>query len=489
MSMHEANPASANLAVQVQLDSTNAMLTHRTHCGVAASHSSLTPPVLAGWLSAFRGCFTAPVWAHVLVLVAGAVLAPGKRTVSQALRVMGLAGCPGFARYHDVLSRARWDSRAVARTLLAQVLGAFLPTGEVVVGVDDTIERRWGLKIKARGIYRDPVRSSRGHFVRASGLRWLSLMIMVPVPWAGRRWALPFLTVLAPSARWSNEHDRRHKTVIDWARQAVLQTRRWLPDRRLIVVADASFAALDLIAALRRHVCLVTRLRIDASLFAPAPPRRAGQVGRPRLKGRRLPAFKAVLADPQTVWTPITVAEWYGGRPRKLEIVSDIAVWYSSGLPPASIRWVLVRDPSGEREPQSFLSTDLAAKPEQILQWFVSRWRMETTFQEARTHLGVETQRQWSDLAILRTTPALLGLFSLVTVWADQLAHAPIGAVSPRTAAWYAKREPTFSDAIAAVRRALWYPPDLCMSRPGTETIEIPVALLQRLTDTLCHAT
>ena len=147
-----------------------------------------------------------------------------------------------------------------------------------------------------------------------------------------------------------------------------------------------------------------------------------------------------------------------------------------------------MRDPSGEREPQSFLSTDLAAKPEQILGWFVSRWRMETTFQEARAHLGVETQRQWSDLAILRTTPALLGLFSLITIWADELARAPVGAASPRAAAWYAKREPTFSDAIAAVRRALWCPLDLCMSRPGTDTIEIPAALLQRLTDTLCHA-
>jgi hypothetical protein len=171
------------------------MPTHRTHAGTAAGDLSLTPPVLVGWLSAFRDCFTAPVWNHVLVLVAGAVLAPGKRTVSQALRVMGLAERPGFARYHEVLSRARWDSRAVAGRLLAQVLDVFLPAGDVVIGIDDTIERRWGVKIKARGIYRDPVRSSHGHFVKASGLRWLSLMVIVPIPWAGRRWALPFLTV------------------------------------------------------------------------------------------------------------------------------------------------------------------------------------------------------------------------------------------------------------------------------------------------------
>jgi len=234
------------------------MPTHRTHAGAGISAPNPTPPVLAGWLSPFRAYFSAPVWSRVLVLVAGAVLAPGKRTVSQTLRVRGLGASPGFARYHEVLNRAHWNGRVVARALLVLVLGAFLPAGEVVLGVDDTIERRWGRKIKARGLYRDPVRSSRGHFVRASGLRWLSLMVMVPIPWARRRWALPFLTVLAPSERWSSEQGRRHKTAVDWARQAVLQARRWLPDRRLVVVADAGFSGVGLIAALRRHACLVT---------------------------------------------------------------------------------------------------------------------------------------------------------------------------------------------------------------------------------------
>ncbi len=196
-----------------------------------------------------------------------------------------------------------------------------------------------------------------------------------------------------------------------------------------------------------------------------------------------------MLANPKTKWSSINLTEWYGGKRRRLEIVSGLAVWYHSGLPPAHIRWVLVRDPSGEREPQAFLSTDLAVTPERILSWFVSRWRMETTFQEARIHLGMETQRQWSDLAILRTTPALLGLFSLITIWADQLASAPFTSVGPRTAVWYDKREPTFSDAIAAVRRALWCPPGLCTSRQGSDIVEIPATLLQRLTETLCHAT
>jgi hypothetical protein len=150
---------------------------------------TLVPPALAAWLSVFRPCFSTPVWKHILVLLAGAVLAPGKRTVTQALRVMGLADEPSFRRYHEVLSRARWDARAVARRLLLHLLDQLLPDGPVVIGVDDTIERRWGAKIMARGIYRDRVRSSKGHFVKTSGLRWLSLMVVVPISWANRKWA------------------------------------------------------------------------------------------------------------------------------------------------------------------------------------------------------------------------------------------------------------------------------------------------------------
>jgi hypothetical protein len=191
------------------------------------------PSLLASWLAPFRDCFTALVWQRVLVLVAGAVLAPGQRTVSAALRVMGLADQPSFGRFHEVLSQARWDQRALARRLLIHLLDALLPTGEVVIGIDDTIERRWGPNIAARGIYRDPVRSSRGSFVKTSGLRWLSLMVVLPVPWAKRCWALPFLTILAPSQRSNEKRGRRHKPLTRWAIQAILQTRRWLPDRRI----------------------------------------------------------------------------------------------------------------------------------------------------------------------------------------------------------------------------------------------------------------
>lgn len=463
------------------------MKTHRSPSPSPAA-APLVPPALIPLLAGFRFLFTAPVWDHVLVLVAGAILAPGKRTVSAALRVMGLGSAAGFARYHHVLSQARWSSRAVACKLVGMILEAFLPNGPVVIGMDDTIERRWGQKIAARGIYRDPVRSTHGHFVKASGLRWLSLMVMVPIPFVRRRWALPFLTVLAPSQRWSTEHARRHKKLTDWARQAILQTRRWLANRTIVIVADSSFAALELIASVRQHVCFVTRLRLDANLFEPPPRRRSGRRGRPRKKGCQLPKLSKILTSSATRWTKIVMSQWYGDQRCSLSIVTGTALWYHTGLPPVAIRWVLVRDPSGEREPQAFLCTNLNATPVQILGWFVQRWSMETTLQETREHLGVETQRQWSDLAILRTTPALLGLFSLITIWANTSSKLS-QSIRPRDAAWYAKSELTFSDAIAAVRRVLWAHPNISMSGKPRDMVEIPRPLFDRFTQTLCYAT
>ena len=307
-----------------RLDSTQAMThPHRSPDPTPSSTAAaIVPPILVTLMAAFRDFFTAPVWDHVLVLVTGAVLTPGKRTVSAVLRIMGLSQATDFALYHHVLSQARWDSRTIARKLLAMILERFLPAGPVIIGIDDTIERRWGQKIAARGIYRDPVRSSHGHFVKASGLRWLSFMAMVALPWTTRRWALPFLTILAPSQRYDDTHHHRHKTLADWARQGILQIKRWLPNRLIVIVADSTFAAIALIAAVRRHVCFVTRLRLDANLFEPPPPRRPGQRGRSPKKGRKLPKLAEVLASPATVWTSITMSQWYGGKRCQLDFAT-----------------------------------------------------------------------------------------------------------------------------------------------------------------------
>lgn len=447
------------------------------------------PPEYCTVIMAFAPIFSRCIWPQVQVLLVGAILAPGKRTVTAVLQIMGLSHDRHFQNYHRGLNRAVWSSLAVSRVLLTLLVSTLAASGPLVIGLDDTIERRRGAKIKAKGIYRDPVRSSHSHLVKASGLRWLSVMLLVPLPWAQRVWALPFLTALAPSECYYQARRRGHKKLTVWARQLLLQVRRWLPTRELIVVADSSFAVLELLARLSQlphPLCMITRFRLDAALYEPAPARQPGQPGRPRLKGVRLPTLAQVLHDAGTVWTRVTIPAWYGERDRHVDLVSGTAVWYHSGQPPVPIRWVLVRDPAGRFKAQALLCTDLAAQPSQILTWFVMRWQLEVTFHEVRTHLGVETQRQWSDLAIARTTPALLGLFSVVTLLADRLAAG--GPLPVRQSAWYVKPVPTFADALAAVRHQWWRHLAFPLSLPQSDDGKISPVLLDRFTEALCYA-
>jgi hypothetical protein len=440
-------------------------------------------------LRCFEAAFSDRVWEWAKVLLIGAILAPGERTVTAILRVMGLQNERQFQNYHRVLNRATWSSRVLSRLLLHLLIRLFVPEdAPIVVGIDETIERRRGAKIAAKGIYRDPVRSSKEFFVKCSGLRWVSMMLLTSVPWAQRVWALPFFTVLAPSERYNQQHRRRHKKLTDWGRQMIRQLRRWLPERKLVVVADSSYAVLELLACAARMiepVTIVTRLRLDAALYDPAPVRKPGTNGRPRKKGARQPTLALRLVDPATVWQSIPVA-WYGGSQRTVELASETAVWYHNGLPPVAIRWVLIRDPQGQFDPQALLCTDQQASAQAILEWFVLRWQLEVTFHEVRAHLGVETQRQWSDLAILRTTPALLALFSLVTIFAHQLLQDQ--PLPVRQAAWYTKALPTFSDTLAFVRQHLWPVTLSYLSPDTTDMVEIPRALFERFIQTLAFA-
>ncbi len=425
------------------------------------------PDDMFALLASFAPLFSRRVWRYVPILVVGAILAPGRRMVSTVLRSVGLGQTRRIQNYHRALSRAVWSSRRASRILLGLLVATFAPTGPLVLGIDETIERRRGAKIAAAGIYRDPVRSSRSHFVKVNGLRWISLMLLVPIPWAGRVWALPFLTALAPSERYAQARGRRHKPITLWARQLVRQVHRWLPKRLLVLVADSSYAALDLLAAVRPVATVVTRLRLDAQLFAPAPPRLPHQKGRPRLVGPRLPTLEQRAPDPAT------------------SMLGSVVIWPTCAGVHTTIR-TLIRDPKGKFATQALLCTDLDATPLQTLSWFVLRWQLEVTFQAVRTHLGVETQRHWSERAIARTTPALLGLFSLVTL----LAHEPMTR-SPaplQQTAWYTKTTPTFSDALALVRRRLWtqatFPPSPC----DAEIEKVPRALLDHLAGLLCYA-
>jgi hypothetical protein len=385
--------------------------------------------------------FSKRVWKLAKVMLVGSILAPGKRTVTSVLRIMGLSQEKQFQKYHRVLNRAIWSGLELSKTLLQILLKTFFQGGEVVIGIDETIERRRGKKIRAKGIYRDPVRSSKNHFVKASGLRWISMMLLVRIPWAKPIWGLPFLTVLAPSIRSYEDSPREHKKLTDGARQMGKQVRRWLPEKKIMLVADSSYAVLALLhqlLSLPKPVYMVTQLRLDAALYEPAPTSKPGAIGRPRKKGNRLPKLKDVLDDPQTAWQQVTVNNWYGKGPTEVEITSDTAVWYHSGKP--------------------------VVPP----------------------HLGVETQRQWSDKAIARTTPILLALFSWVTLLANQ--SKTDGRLSIRQAAWYEKSTPTFSDAIALVRRRFGENWSFSMSSPLPDVQKLPGNLYEQVFEAICYS-
>jgi hypothetical protein len=302
-------------------------------------------------------------------------------------------------------------------------------------------------------------------------------------------WALPFLTGLAPSERDHQERGQRHQQLTDWARPMRLMGRRWVPERSLVLVTDSRVAVITLLwrlSQLAQPICRLTRVRLAAALYEPAPPRPPRQNGRPRLKGQRLPTLAQVLANPATPWVTATVGGWYGARERVVPLVSATAVWYHSGMPALPIHWVLVRDPQEAFAPQALLCTDLLVDPLQILAGFVLRWRLEVTWQEARAPLGMETPRPWNARAIARTTPTLLGLFAIITLWAGQVAQAH--ALPIRQAVWYRQVQPTFADAIAVVRQHLWTSTHFYLSPANPDMVEIPSALLHRLTESLCNA-
>lgn len=410
-------------------------------------------------VGAFAPLFSEQVWQHAQTLLYGAIVTVGKRTVTTALRAMGLEQEEKFTNYHRVINRAEWSLKQGGEILLGIIVLMFVPASSpIICGVDDTVERRKGKKIRAKGCYRDAVRSSKKVVVKCFGLKWASMMLLVRVPWSSRVWGLPFLTVLCWPEEKENKKktgrqkgsNKRHKTTVDIVRQMSKQLRRWMPKRAIVMVLDGAFACVALARALSGcGIVMVSRLRLDSRLFHKAGPQPAHKRGPKPKKGARQRSLKEWAARSDTPWEE-TEAAWYRGKRKRLWIFSRTALWHTPGSDPIEIRYVLVRDPEGKLDDAAYFCTDISQTPVQIIEWFVMRWSVETTFEESREHLGVESQRQWSDKAIARTTPILFGLFSIVTLSAMRLSNN--GRIPFSSSAWYKKPEATFSDCIALVR-------------------------------------
>ena len=348
-------------------------------------------------LSAFAGALTAPAFAKATQLLYGAILAPGQRTVSAALQVLGLGGLATFGKYHRVLSRDRWSPWVLSELLLALLIRTFLAQdAPLVLLLDETLERRRGDRIRYVGCFRDGARSSVAHLVTSFGIRWLVLALLVPVPWATRPWALPFLAVPVRSKRVNAALGRPHRTLADWAQRVTTKVRRWQPERRLVLVADRTYASVALVQCCQRlskPVTLISSLRLDAGLYG--PPVRTSKYGPPPKKGPQEPALARRLADPATPWQALTLP-WYGGAPKAVQVLVGRSLWSRSGVCPVPVGWVLVRCPADAHfKPGAFFCSDPSLGPAEVLGFYLLRWNIEVTFEEVRAHLGLETQRQW----------------------------------------------------------------------------------------------
>lgn len=446
-------------------------------------------PEIIQLVSVFATAFTVPTFAKALVLLYGTILAPGRRTVAAALRAMGLADDECFIKYHRVLNRDRWSPWVLSKLLLSLIILVFIPAGVPLrLAVDETLERRRGRKIKYKGWFRDPIRSTAKHVTKALGIRWICLAIVVPVPWSTRLWALPFMTIPALGPKTSAKLKKQHRTLVEWAMVMIGKVRRWQPEREIVLVGDGSYAAVALVQRcqrLKQPVKLVSRLRLDATLHGFPGPQPKSKPGPKPKKGARQPSLAARLVDPNTYWRTMKIA-WYGGDEKEIECVTGVCLWYRRGFDPVPLRWVLVRCPQGSFKPEAFFCSDTAVPPRQIVIWFIARWNIEVTFEELRAHLGFETQRQWSDKAIERTTPCLFGIFSMIVLMAKVLHPKTLPL---RQASWYPKQEAAFSDVLAAVRSDLWRYLNYSTSSQDADMLLIPRATLFSLLEVACYST
>jgi len=413
---------------------------------------SLSPHILS-IISPFSVLFSSCCWRVAQTLLLGAILTRGKLTVTGILRTLGLSLNKSYSKYHRVLNSLDWSPRIGAHVLL-NILLKISEKERFVLLVDETLERRKGKQIRAKGYYRDAVRSSRSQIVKTTGLKWLVMAFSVRFSFTKRAFALPFFSILQPSKKSVKAEGKRYKTTIDWSMQMISQLVRWFPEAPFVLVGDGGFACARLAwKCFKLNVALVSRLKMNARVYAIPEPSFKGKRGRKQKKGERLISFKEMVQKDDLSWVEVEIAG-YDGKNKKVRFLTNTSLWGVDHFEPIAIKWVLVVDPEGDMDPLPLMSTDVTLTAHEIIQMYVDRWGLEVTFQEVREHLGVETQRQWSDKAIVRTTPVLMGLYSVICLIGNRMNNEK--ELIPEKTAWYDKESISFSDLIRCVRTHLW---------------------------------
>ena len=397
---------------------------------------------------------TQPTYRRLVVLALAAILTVGGRTIANLLRGLGALAPGHSSSYHRVLSHRRWSARRLARRYIAAVLARFVPQGPVEIVGDDTVTEHPGPQVYGKGCHRDPVRSTHSFTAFRWGHKWIVLALLVRFPFCRRRWALPLMVALYRPEDPATDGitKRAHKTPVDLLAQMLRILIRWVPDRTFVCCADGNYAAhelAELAAANPQRLKFVSKFYPQANLFEPPPPYSGN--GRPPGKGKELPKPAQVVRD--TSQGSVLKVAWYGGEHRRVEVVTGIGLWYRSGHPLVPVRWVFVRDRTGTHRDEYFFTTDVTMSPQAVIETYTGRWNIETTFQEGRSYLGLETTRGRVRNTVLRAEPSLLALYTLV-VWL--YAELPLRYRRVRVVNWLGKVDVTFSDAITAVRRYLW---------------------------------
>jgi DDE superfamily endonuclease len=423
----------------------------KARCLLDRNHQKL-PAQVRALFDPLAPTFSRPTHRRFVLLAVAAILTLGGHTVSNLLRCLG-ALAPGHpSSYHRVFSRSPWNRWRLARRFSRLILSRLAPAGAIELAGDDTVAEHPGPKVFGKGCHRDPVRSTHSFTAFRWGHKWVVLALLVRFPFATRRWALPLLIALYQPEEENRQQRRRHKTPPQLLRQLLLVLLRWYPDRRFICTADGNYATHDLAelaARYTRRLTFVSKFYPNANLVAP-PPNYSGK-GRPRVKGKDLPApAQAVANTPRPQHLDVA---WYGGGRRRVEVVAGVGYWYKGGRPLVWLRWVFVRDLTGTHRDEYFFTTDPTMSAKAMIEIYTGRWNIETTFQEVRSYLRLETTRGWSRNTVLRVGPCLFGLYTVV---AYLYAELPTRFARARVVDWPGKRDVTFSDAITAVRRWLW---------------------------------
>jgi DDE superfamily endonuclease len=446
----------------------------------------LIPPFARPLLEQFAPVFFHPTYQRFLLLTVAAILTTGRRTVSNLLRSVGDLAHGDPSSYQHVLSMRHWSMMTLARILIRFTLDHWVGDGPVMLAGDDTVDEHRGAKVYGKGRHRDPVRSTHSHTAFRWGHKWVVLAILVPFPFATRAWALPVLVALyRPEAKAQLSTSRpkpkkvkdkakakrrakiraavardpsgraipRHKTPAELMRQLLGVLIHWFPDRQFVVAGDGGYATHALARFARRHhrhVSLVSLFYPDANLYEPPPPVVGKTNGRPRKKGDKLPSPQVVVGQSSRERLQVS---WYGGGRREVEVVRGTGHWYKGGEGLVPLTWVYVHDLTGTHRDTYLFSTDVATATRTIIETYTGRWSIETTFEECRAYLGLETTRGRTERTVLRAAPCLFGLFSVVSLlYAGMPGRESVGP----GVTYRGKVGISFSDAITVVRRQLW---------------------------------